>query len=360
MKQDIHNSGIQSQYPLIKPDALIKELPISARESHTILQARTVVSNIMRAKENKLLVVVGPCSIHDPKAALEYAGLLHAAAERFNEELCLVMRVYFEKPRTTVGWKGLISDPFLNNTFDMNEGLRIARKLLLDLNNMGVPAATEFLDTMIPPYLSDLIAWTAIGARTSASQVHRELASGLSMPVGFKNNTDGNIKIAIDAVKVASFPHHFISMSHDGSPSIVHTSGNSACHIILRGSQHGPNYEPTFVQSAAHQLELAGLIPRIMVDCSHGNSMKNYLLQQQGIDSVAKQIESGAPVIGGIMLESNLIAGKQTLNSEKSLTYGQSITDECLSWDETLPLLEKLACAVKSRKNLKIELSTFC
>lgn len=353
MEQYTKNSRIYARHTLLQPDTLMSELPLTAHEITRISQARTAVTDIMHGKDNRLLVIVGPCSIHDPIAALEYADLLKSAATRFSDDLFIIMRVYFEKPRTTVGWKGLISDPFLNNTFDMNYGLRIARKLLINLTQSGVPAATEFLDTLIPQYLCDLISWSAIGARTSASQIHRELASGLPMPVGFKNNTDGNVKIAIDAVNVASHPHHFISMGNDGSPSIVHTTGNSCCHIILRGSQEGPNYAPANVISAANELENVGLIPRLMIDCSHGNSMKNYLLQQQAAYSIAEQIQNGSQKISGVMLESNLVSGKQTLSSETPLIYGQSITDECLSWSETTPLLEKLAQAVRLRKQIK-------
>lgn len=345
-----YNSNISTE-PLITPQALEQEFPLSVQSIESVLESRRTVTHIMQGKDDRFLMIVGPCSIHDPQAALEYAELLRAAAIRFADELYIVMRVYFEKPRTTVGWKGLISDPFLNGSFDMNSGLRIARQLLLDLNKLGMPAATEFLDVIIPHYLSDLISWCAIGARTSASQIHRELASGLPMTVGFKNSIDGNIKIAVDAVQVASLPHHFLSIDNKGSPTIIHTKGNHTCHIVLRGSTHEPNFETPYIENAARTLKEAGLIPRLMVDCSHGNSMKNYQLQYNVINSVISQLKN-SNVISGIMLESNLVAGFQSLDSSAPLIYGQSITDGCLSWKETLSLLEKLACAIRLRKRV--------
>ncbi|MHB1948521.1 MAG: 3-deoxy-7-phosphoheptulonate synthase [Gammaproteobacteria bacterium] len=338
------NLRIQSQRPLIQPKILLDELPLTQKAADTVRHARETTQQIMQGKDHRLLVIVGPCSIHDPNAALDYANLLHTAAEQFADDLFLVMRVYFEKPRTNVGWKGLISDPYLNESYDINHGIRLARKLLLDLNTLGIPAATEFLDTMIPLYLSDLISWTAVGARTSASQLHRELASGLPMPVGFKNSIDGNATIAVDAVKVAAHSHHFLSFTTEGLPTIIRTEGNPNCHVILRGSQHSTNYESHHVQQVATSLKEAKLTQRLMIDCSHGNSMKNYLRQKDAVDSIVAQLNAGIQIIGGVMLESNLIAGKQTLGIQP-LIYGQSITDGCVSWEETLPLLEKLAQA---------------
>jgi 3-deoxy-7-phosphoheptulonate synthase len=348
----MNNLRIHSNQPLITPESLIQEFPISENANEVVKAARNAANRIIQGGDDRLLVIVGPCSIHDSKAALEYAALLQNAAQSFKKELCIIMRVYFEKPRTTVGWKGLISDPFLNGSFDMNCGLRIARNLLLEINNLGMAAATEFLDTIVPQYLSDLISWSAIGARTSASQTHRELASGLPMAVGFKNSTDGNIKIAIDAVKVASHPHHFLSICQNGTPAIVRTTGNNNCHIILRGSQHGPNYETQHIIAAVNTLQNSNLIPRLMIDCSHGNSMKDYQRQHQIVQSITEQIENGSDYICGVMLESNLIAGNQTLDAEQPLVYGQSITDGCISWEETLILLEKLANAMTTKKKV--------
>jgi 3-deoxy-7-phosphoheptulonate synthase len=351
-----NNLRIQSQHPLIKPTTLLDELPLTPKIADTVRNAREIARQIMQGEDQRLLVIVGPCSIHDPTAALEYAHLLRHAARRFADDLFLIMRVYFEKPRTHVGWKGLISDPHLNESYDMNHGLRLARQLLLDLNALEVPSGTEFLDTMIPFYLSDLISWTAVGARTSASQLHRELASGLPMPVGFKNSIDGNTAIAIDAIKVAAHSHHFLSFTADGSPTIIRTEGNPNCHVILRVSQHSTNYEAHHVEQVTTSIRSANLIPRLMIDCSHGNSMKNYLRQQDAVNSIVAQLNTGARTIGGVMLESNLIAGKQTLGLQP-LIYGQSITDGCISWEETLPLLEKLANANSKLNNRHCERS---
>ena len=266
------------------------------------------------------------------------------------------MRVYLEKPRTTLGWKGIISDPNLDGSFDINSGLKLARKLLLDLASIGLPTATEFLDTIIPQYLSDLISWSAVGARTSESQIHRELASGLRMPVGFKNSTDGNIKIAVDAVSTASYPHHYLSIDKDGTPIIVSTEGNDSCHIILRGGASEANYEKKYIKQSEDFLQQIKLHPTVMIDCSHGNSMKSSKGQPKVLEAIAKQISEGCKTISGVMIESNLVSGNQVLKSGKSLTYGQSITDECLSWVETLPLLDKLALAVNQRRNKKAQI----
>lgn len=337
----MNNLRINSKQPLITPNTLLEEFPISTSGAKSIVTTRSIINKIMQGEDKRLLVIVGPCSIHDPQAALEYASLLYKAAATFSNELCIVMRVYFEKPRTTLGWKGLISDPFLNHTFDINSGLKIARKLLLDLNAMGMPAATEFLDPILSHYLYDLIAWGAIGARTVASQTHRELASGLPMPVGFKNSIDGNIKVAIEAVKVASHAHHILSLDQNGSPHIVHTMGNNHCHVVLRGSDSNSNYEIHQIEQTTKMLQESNLPPFVMVDCSHGNSMKNYELQHQVVHSLSEQFKKGSTFVRGIMLESNLVAGKQ--NSQPPLTYGQSITDGCISFEDTLILLEKLA-----------------
>lgn len=340
----MNNLRINSKQSLIKLETLLTELPISTPGLQHITNARTAASNIMQGKDHRLLVIVGPCSIHDPIAALEYASLLKTAADRFANELHLVMRVYFEKPRTTLGWKGLINDPFLNQSFDINNGLKIARKLLLDLNCIGISTATEFLDPIAFHYFYDLITWGAIGARTVASPTHRELVSALPMPVGFKNSIDGNIKLAVEAVKVASHPHFILSLDHQGSTQIVQTMGNNDCHIVLRGSDVGSNYETSHIQQAVSLLEQAQLPPFIMVDCSHGNSMKNYELQHQVVQSVCEQLAQGSPHVRGIMLESHLVAGKQS--SQLPLTFGQSITDGCISFENTLILLEQLADSV--------------
>jgi len=329
---------------LITPAKLFKLLPLPPKIGKQVISARLAASQIMQGQDKRLLVIVGPCSIHDYAAALEYAHLLKKAAAFYADELLIVMRVYFEKPRTNLGWKGLIRDPYLNGSFDINHGLSLARKLLLDLGNLALPAATEFLDTITPQYLSDLISWSAIGARTSESQTHREFASGLAMPVGFKNTTDGNVQIAIDAVQAARHPHHYLSIAATGVTAIVVTPGNPNCHIVLRGAKHATNYSVTHIRDAVNALKKANLPAHLMVDCNHGNSSKNYLQQNYVVDSLAEQMASGANAICGVMIESNLVAGKQQLEG-KNLVYGQSITDGCISWDDTLIALEKLAYA---------------
>jgi 3-deoxy-7-phosphoheptulonate synthase len=344
------NRRIHSEQPLIKPKALINKQPLVESALKTVEKTRQNIRQIIQGKDDRLLVIVGPCSIHDPEATLHYAEILQAAASQFAAELCIIMRVYFEKPRTAMGWKGLISDPWLDQSYDVNYGLMLARKLLIHLNQLGLPAGTEFLDTLTPHYLSDLIAWCAIGARTVESQTHRELASGLPMPVGFKNNTDGNIKAAIDAVIVAQHSNQLLGITRKGVPSIIRTLGNPDCHIILRGSNTAPNYAAHYIEAAAALLRKAQLIPRVMIDCSHGNSMKDYQRQGIVIQALVEQLNNGSEFISGIMLESNLIAGKQALNAKQALVYGQSITDGCLSWKDTLPLLEKIALAVRERR----------
>jgi 3-deoxy-7-phosphoheptulonate synthase len=345
----IDNLRIQAKQTLIDPETLISDFPLSEKMRSSIAAARASIGRIMKEDDKRLLVIVGPCSIHDTQSALEYANLLNNAAQQFHDELFIVMRLYFEKPRTTIGWKGLISDPYLDGSFDMNEGLRISRQLLLQVNELGLPAATEFLDPLIPQYLSDLISWCAIGARTSESQLHRELASALAMPVGFKNSTDGNIQIAIDAVQVAAQSHHFLNINRYGIPTVMQTRGNQDCHIVLRGSNSNINYSEAHVKNAVSNLKNAKLNSRLMIDCSHGNSMKNYELQIAVAENVIQQLIQSRQEIFGIMLESHLTAGKQILNQKNTLTYGQSITDGCMGWQETYSLLEKLAGCVKEK-----------
>jgi 3-deoxy-7-phosphoheptulonate synthase len=335
---------------------LQSEFPISDTAARTTYDTRQAIHRVLHGEDDRLLVIVGPCSIHDPAAALEYAGRLAQVRERLREELLIVMRVYFEKPRTTVGWKGLINDPDLDGSFLINKGLRLARKLLLDINEMGIPAATEYLDLMTPQYVSDLISWGAIGARTAESQVHRELASGLSCAVGFKNGTDGTLKIAIDAINSASQPHHFLSLTKAGHSAIFSTAGNDDCHIILRGGKT-PNYDATAVAAAARQLETAGLRPLVMIDFSHGNSAKQYQRQLLVGRDVADQIARGDRHIMGAMIESHLHEGRQDQQPGVELEYGKSITDACIGWDDTVPLLDRLAEAVRQRRGHKVQVS---
>ena len=334
---------------LSPPSHLLREFALSGDASDAVLATRSAIHRILHGDDDRLLVVVGPCSIHDPAAAIEYAGRLAEQRRRLSGELEIVMRVYFEKPRTTVGWKGLINDPDLDGSFNINKGLRTARELLLQINEMGLPAGTEYLDMITPQYIADLVSWGAIGARTTESQVHRELASGLSCPVGFKNGTDGNLRIALDAIKAASQPHHFLSVTKGGHSAIVSTNGNEDCHIILRGGKQ-PNYDPTSIDAACQASEAAGIPCRLMVDASHGNSEKKPENQCRVVGSVAEQLAGGEQRIFGMMIESHLVAGQQDLVSGKPLTYGQSITDGCAGWDETTELLDMLAAAVKARR----------
>ncbi|WP_246212159.1 3-deoxy-7-phosphoheptulonate synthase [Usitatibacter palustris] len=328
---------------------VMRELPANEATEATTFEARRSIHDILRAADDRLLVVVGPCSIHDSKAALEYAARLKAERERLRADLSIVMRVYFEKPRTTVGWKGLINDPHLNDTFDMNEGLRLARKLLLDINNQGVPCGTEFLDLISPQYIADLISWGAIGARTTESQSHRQLASGLSCPVGFKNGTDGNVRIAVDAIKAASARHHFISVTKSGHVAMFKTAGNEDCHAILRGGKT-PNYDAASVELACKELASSGLAQRLMVDFSHANSSKQYQRQMDvGVD-VANQLGAGEERIVGVMVESHINPGRQDLVPGKALEYGVSITDACIGWADTVKLLDVLADGVRRRR----------
>ncbi len=335
---------------LISPLVLSQELPVSENSVKKIQHARETARKIIHGQDPRLMVITGPCSIHDVDAAMEFAELLKQAANNFSDDLFILMRVYFEKPRTTTGWKGLISDPRLDGSFDLQEGLKLARKLLLELTQLGIPAGTEFLNPLIPHYLNDLISWNAIGARTSESQLHRELASGLPTPVGFKNNRDGNIQIAIDAVNTAQHPHYFLGINEHGAPSIIATQGNDCCHIILRGAEDQPNYSAKHIHQALNMLKKFNLLPRLMVDCSHGNSMKHHHNQIIAAKSVIQQICQGSSAVCGMMIESNLIAGNQRLGDRRALTYGQSITDECISWKDTALLLSELAMAVRKRR----------
>ncbi len=334
---------------LAPPSHLIREFPVSPEAAEATASSRSAIHRILHGMDDRLLVIVGPCSIHDPGAAREYASRLLGQRERLRDRLEIVMRVYFEKPRTTVGWKGLINDPRLDNSFDINRGLRTARELLLDITSMGLPAGTEYLDMITPQYIADLIAWGAIGARTTESQVHRELASGLSCPVGFKNGTDGSIRIALDAIKAASQPHHFLSVTKGGHSAIVSTTGNEDCHIILRGGK-APNYDRASVEAACREAGNAALACRLMIDCSHGNSQKNPDNQLLVTQDIVDQLSEGESRIFGVMLESNLVAGREDLVIGKPLTYGRSITDACLSWEATEQALEMLAEGVAERR----------
>ena len=342
---------IQQVTELISPEQLVKDIGVSKQGGVTVAQARHAIHRILNGEDDRLLVIVGPCSIHDPDAALEYAALLHRAAEELTEDLFIVMRVYFEKPRTTVGWKGLINDPDLDNSFQINKGLHLARKLLSDLADMGLPSGTEYLDLISPQYSADLVSWGAIGARTTESQTHRELTSGLSCPVGFKNATDGDIQVAVDAIRSASQPHRFLSVTKQGHSAIFETTGNEDCHIILRGGKH-PNYDMFSVQDAEAMLAKAGLPAQIMIDASHANSRKVPARQIDVTRDIATQVGRGNHSIFGLMLESNLVAGRQDVVAGEPLIFGQSITDPCMSWDDTLPLLQELAAAVRLRRSV--------
>ena len=336
--------------PLVAPALLHNDLPIDDAATETVSSSRRRIQAILRGEDQRLLVVVGPCSVHDVKAAREYARRLAPIRDRLKDQLEVVMRVYFEKPRTTVGWKGLINDPHLDGSYDINTGLRRARGLLLDLAREGMPAATELLDPVVPQYIADLISWTAIGARTTESQTHREMASGLSMPIGYKNGTDGSATIAINAMQAASKPHHFLGINRDGHASIVSTTGNPDGHLVLRGGNRGTNYHLEAVQDAAVELASAGLADRLMVDCSHGNSNKDFRRQGEVLQSVADQVREGSSQLMGVMIESHLVAGNQKLSADLSdLTYGQSITDACISIETTQELLDRLAEAVSMR-----------
>ncbi len=344
------NLRVASIHPLVPPAILLEQLPLPAEGAAAVRDAREQVSRILRGADDRLIVVVGPCSIHDRDAALDYARLLKPLADALADDLCIVMRVYFEKPRTTVGWKGLINDPRLDGSYAVNDGLQLARRLLLDITALGLPTGCEFLDPIIPQFYTDIVAWGAIGARTTESQVHRELASGLSMPIGFKNGTGGGIQMAIDAVHAAAFPHRFIGVTEQGLAGIVATRGNRDCHVILRGGRTGANYDAESVQRTLASIAKAGQRPRVMIDTSHGNSDKDFARQPAVARTVAEQVAAGERGIIGLMMESFLVDGRQDLDDPAHLVYGQSITDACMGWEMTLPVLHDLAAAVRTRR----------
>jgi 3-deoxy-7-phosphoheptulonate synthase len=349
MKYQTDDLRIQEIKELATPAQVLDDFPITPTAARTVYHTRQAIHRILHGADDRLLTIMGPCSIHDVKAAKEYAGRLKEAKDRYADDLLIVMRVYFEKPRTTVGWKGLINDPNLDGSFRINDGLRVGRQLLLELNEIGMPAGCEFLDMITPQYVADLVSWGAIGARTTESQVHRELASGLSCPVGFKNGTDGNVRIAMDAIRAAQAPHHFLSVTKAGHSAIVSTTGNEDCHIILRGGKQ-PNYDAANVDAAAKSLAEAGIPGRIMIDCSHGNSSKDPGKQREVGRDIARQVAAGDARIIGIMVESHLKAGRQDLIPGKALIYGQSITDACIGWEDTRSLIDLLADGVRQRR----------
>jgi 3-deoxy-7-phosphoheptulonate synthase len=345
---DLRIREMKEQTP---PSHLIREFGCSELAANTAGESRAALHRILHGEDDRLMVVIGPCSIHDTAAAMDYARRLAVQRQRLSADLEIVMRVYFEKPRTTVGWKGLINDPYMDNSFRINDGLRTARELLLNINELGLPAGTEFLDVISPQYIADLISWGAIGARTTESQVHRELASGLSCPVGFKNGTDGNIKIAVDAIKAASQPHHFLSVTKGGHSAIVSTNGNEDCHIILRGGK-APNYDAASVEAACRDIVASGLQPRLMIDASHANSSKKPENQIPVCADISRQVGAGDARIVGVMVESHLVAGRQDLVPGQALTYGQSVTDGCIAWEDSIGVLENLAAGVRARRLL--------
>ena len=351
-----HNTDdlrIRSQHPLLTPALVLQELPASEKATEVVTTARKDAAKVISGQDDRLLVIVGPCSVHDPKAALEYAALLQKEAHKHAADILVVMRVYFEKPRTTVGWKGLINDPQVDGSFRINDGLRLARGLLAQIAEMGLPSATEFLDPITPQYVADLVSYGAIGARTTESQIHRELASGLSMPVGFKNGTDGSIQVAVDACLSARSSHWFPSVTKEGVVAIFQTAGNPDAHIILRGgSRTGPNYGAEFVTDAAARIQKAGLTSRLVIDCSHGNSSKDHRRQPLVAADIAAQVAAGSHVIAGVMVESHLVEGRQDWKGKDASTYGCSITDACISFQETIPVLDGLAAAVRARRTV--------
>ena len=341
---------IDTLKPLLPPAILMEEIPLSEGATRAVVEARTEVARIIDGKDDRLVVVVGPCSIHDPEAGLEYARRLKPVTERLASDLKIVMRTYFEKPRTTVGWKGLINDPKLDGSFAINQGLRVARTFLRDVVELGLPTALEFLDPITPQFMADLVTWGAIGARTTESQVHRELASGLSMPVGFKNGTAGTVQIAADAVRSAAEPHHFLSVTKQGLAAIVATRGNPHCHVILRGGSNGPNYGEEAVAAAVALLQKNKLPGKLMIDTSHANSGKDPAKQPEVAAAIARQVAGGSRAIFGVMIESFLVAGRQEISERDRMTFGQSVTDGCLAWDTTVPVLEELADGVRQRR----------
>ncbi len=345
--KDLRISGTKE---IQSPEALMRELPMTERATGTVTDARQQIYDVLEGKDDRLVVIIGPCSIHDTEAAQEYADRLKKLIDELEQELIIVMRVYFEKPRTTIGWKGLINDPYLDGSFRINQGVRKARELLLSLAEKGVPAGHEYLDLISPQYISDLVAWGAIGARTTESQGHRELASGLSCPVGFKNGTDGGVQIAIDAMRAAQGSHHFISITLQGHSAIFTTSGNDYTHVILRGGSDRPNYDRVSVAGATAKLEATGLNPRLMIDCSHANSQKQFRKQVEVCRDIMHQIKTGQDNIFGLMIESHLAEGRQDYKAGAELTYGQSITDACIGWEVSETLLRELAAAVKAKR----------
>jgi 3-deoxy-7-phosphoheptulonate synthase len=354
MHYQVDDVRIREIKELAPPAHLLREFPCSEKTEALAYHTRQAIHRVLHGSDDRMVVIIGPCSIHDPKAALEYARGLLALRNELEQDLIVVMRVYFEKPRTTVGWKGLVNDPNLDGSYQINKGLRLARELLMEINELGLPAGTEFLDMISPQYYADLVSWGAIGARTTESQVHRELASGLSCPVGFKNGTDGNVKIAVDALKAARTPHHFLSVTKGGVSAIVSTNGNEDCHIILRGGKH-PNYDASSVDAASKELASAGLEQRLMIDCSHANAQKLYQRQIDVAREIGRQVAAGEDRIIGVMVESHLKAGRQDLVPGKELVYGQSITDACIGWEDSVPLLRNLAESVRKRRLVKAE-----
>jgi len=355
MQEGAKRDGVRDQriakvVELVPPQRLLEELPLAAERAKAVVRGRQEVIDVLQGRDPRLMVVVGPCSVHDPIAAHDYARRLSAKAEELHEDLLVVMRVYFEKPRTTTGWKGLINDPHLDGSLDVNTGLRMARKLLLEVVDLGLPVGCEFLDPITPQYISDAVAWGAIGARTAESQTHRQLGSGLSMPIGFKNRTDGNVQVAVDAVRAAAAPHAFAGIDDAGTPAILHTTGNPDCHIILRGGHGTPNYGPDEVGDALVTLGVAGLSERVVIDASHDNSGKDPARQFAAAGDIADQIADGQEAIVGVMLESFLVEGRQDLVPGEELTYGQSVTDACIDWDHTVAALERFAEAVQARR----------
>ena len=350
MKYQTDDLRITGMEEVIAPERLIDELPISANSSERIFSTRGQISDLLQDRDNRLLAIVGPCSIHDPKAAMEYAGLLAEQAQRLAEDLLIVMRVYFEKPRTTIGWKGLINDPNLNNSYDINLGLRVARRLLNDIVDLGLGTGTEYLDPITPQYLGDLVSWGAIGARTTESQIHRQLASGLSCPIGFKNSTDGTVQVAADAVASASKPHIFLSVTKQGRSAIFSTAGNPDCHVILRGGSSNTNYDAASIDATCGTLEKGGLAAKVMVDMSHANSRKQHRNQLGVCEDLCGQLRAGEQRLFGVMIESNLVEGNQSIGDGSNLTYGQSITDACLGWEDSARALEALAQASAARR----------
>lgn len=342
MTESLNNINIKTFEKLISPNELLEQIPSNSHITKFIKNSRQTIKNILNRIDNRLLIIIGPCSIHDPNAAIEYAHELKKISDKFNDKIFIVMRTYFEKPRTTIGWKGLINDPDLNGSYNINKGLIIARQLLLDINNIGLPVAIEFLDTISPQYTSDLISWGAIGARTTECQLHRELASGLSMPIGFKNGTNGNIKIALDAIESASQPHNFLGIDENGKASIIQTKGNKDCHIILRGSTDKPNYYIDDIIETSFSIYKRNLLPNIMIDCSHGNSQKNHKNQKKIVKYLSNIIKSGNENVIGLMIESNLKEGNQKLNNKENLEYGVSITDACINIEDSIKCLEIL------------------